>query len=284
MNNQLPVTKSDAATLMAVISKAAADPQTDVVKLEKLLDMYTRIEGKRAEQAFSEAMNAAQEEMGPISKDASNPQTRSKYASYAALDAACRPIYAKHGFSLSFDTDSQPNDMIRVICKVAHSAGHTERPHIDLPADGKGAKGGDVMTKTHATMSAVSYGRRGLLKMVFNLAEGDFDDDGNAASAKRAEPKMSEGAMKARAWMSSAVHDLEGFTAADELENWLLDMRGHCLRICRDYRPIWIAPNFSGLRDVIMKTAQRCAIAPETQNFIDKLEAEARDTQLEGAA
>ena len=38
------------------------------------------------------------------------------------------------------------------------------------------------MTRTHATVSAVSYGKRTLLKMAFNVAEGTDDDDGNAAA------------------------------------------------------------------------------------------------------
>jgi ERF superfamily protein len=179
----LPVVASDAASIMAVIERAAADPKTDVDKLERLLGMYERIAARQAEQAYSEAMNAAQEEMGPVSQDASNPQTRSKYASFAALDKAIRPIYARHGFSLSFDTgEGAAGDHVRVVCKVAHRSGHSERPHLDMPADGKGAKGGDVMTKTHATMAAVSYAKRGLLKMIFNIAEGEADDDGNRAS------------------------------------------------------------------------------------------------------
>ncbi len=44
------------------------------------------------------------------------------------------------------------------------------------------AKGGDVMTKTPATGSAVTYGRRYLLTMIFNIAVGD--DDGNIASGE----------------------------------------------------------------------------------------------------
>ena len=47
---------------------------------------------------------------------------------------------------------------------------------------GKGAKGGDVMTKTHAFGSGTSYGMRYLLKMIFNVAIGEEDDDGNSAS------------------------------------------------------------------------------------------------------
>jgi hypothetical protein len=50
-----------------------------------------------------------------------------------------------------------------------------------MPADEKGAKGGDAMTKTHAAGSAMSYGMRYLLKMIFNVAIGEDDDDGNTA-------------------------------------------------------------------------------------------------------
>ena len=64
--------------------------------------------------------------------------------------------------------------------------GYTRRYHIDMPADGKGAKGGDVMTRTHATGSAVSYGKRYLLIMIFNLTMGgEYEDDGNAAGGQK---------------------------------------------------------------------------------------------------
>lgn len=51
-----------------------------------------------------------------------------------------------------------------------------------MPADGKGAKGGDVMTRTHATGAAATYGMRYLLKMIFNVAIGEDDNDGNGVS------------------------------------------------------------------------------------------------------
>ena len=40
------------------------------------------------------------------------------------------------------------------------------------------------MTKTHAVGSAMSYGVRYLLKLVFNVAVGEDDDDGNTASGR----------------------------------------------------------------------------------------------------
>jgi hypothetical protein len=121
-----------------------------------------------AEQAFNIALADAQTEMHPVATDSDNPQTRSRYASYAALDRAVRPIYAGHGFALSFNTADAPGpEQARIVCDVSHVGGDTRRYHIDMPVDGKGARGGDVMTKTHAMGSGISYGMRYLLRMIF---------------------------------------------------------------------------------------------------------------------
>lgn len=171
---------SETASLMQVISRAATDPSFDISKMKRLMEMHRQIQAQKALEAFSTAMSAAQAEMGPISADATNPQTKSKYASYAQLDRALRPIYTKHGFALSFNEgETDKPGHVRVLCKVSHSAGHVEPYKKDMPADGKGAKGGDVMTLTHATGAAQSYGMRYILKGVFNVAVGEEDKDGN---------------------------------------------------------------------------------------------------------
>lgn len=96
-----------------------------------------------------------------------------------------RSIYTRHGFALSFNTADGPGpEQARIVCDVCHAGGHTKRYHVDVPVDGKGARGGDVMTKTHAMGSGISYGMRYLLRMIFNLAI-DQDDDGNAAGGRR---------------------------------------------------------------------------------------------------
>lgn len=170
------------ASLMAVIAKAASDPAVDIDKMERLIAMQERIQAREAELAFNQAMNAAQKEMRPISANASNPQTRSRYATFDKLDRVLRPIYTEHGFSLSFDEGESPKpDYVRVVCYVAHTSGHTRTYHRDMPADGKGAKGGDVMTKTHAAGAAGSYGARYLLKGIWNVAVGE---DGNESVSR----------------------------------------------------------------------------------------------------
>lgn len=178
----------DPTNLLAVISRAASDPSVDIEKVERLIALHERLQETAAKAAFNDAMADAQAEMEPISRNASNPQTRSKYATYDKLDAAVRPIYTRHGFSISYDTgECAKPDYVLVLAYVSKGA-FTKTYRIEMPADGKGAKGGDVMTKTHATMGAVSYGKRGLLKAIFNLAEGEGDRDGNTDE----EPCISE--------------------------------------------------------------------------------------------
>jgi hypothetical protein len=174
--DQLPA----AASLLEVISRAASDPNVDVDKMERLMAMHERITARQAEAAFNAAMESCQAEMQPISADATNPQTRSKYATYGKLDRALRPIYTKHGFSLSFsDGETTKPDHVRVLAVLRHKGGFRETHYKDMPADGKGAKGGDVMTKTHAAGAAQQYGMRYLLKGIFNVAVGEDDKDGN---------------------------------------------------------------------------------------------------------
>lgn len=170
---------AEAPAIVAMIERAARDPNVDIDKMERLLQMQERVLARNAEQAFNVAMTAAQSKMRAVATDSNNPQTRSRYASYAALDRAVRPIYTAEGFALSFDTaDGAPDQYIRVVCHVSHRGGYSRTYHIDMPADGKGAKGGDVMTKTHAVGAGSSYGQRYLLKMIFNIAIGE-DVDGN---------------------------------------------------------------------------------------------------------
>jgi hypothetical protein len=168
-----------------MFERLARDPGASVEKIERLMALWERSEARKADAAFNAAMSTAQKEMKPIAADATNPLTKSRYASYAALDRALRPIYTAHGFGLSFDTADAPQpETVRVLCYVTHLGGASRTYRLDMPADGKGARGGDVMTKTHATGSALSYGMRYLLKLIFNIAVGEADDDGNAATAK----------------------------------------------------------------------------------------------------
>jgi len=193
---------SGTLAMLQMIERAGRDPNFDVAKFEKLVEIsltVQRVEDERAareaelaaEGAFNAAMTIVQAKMKRVAPDSHNSQTKSDYASYAAFDRAVRELYTAAGFALSFNEEDSPKpDHVRVVCYAAHTASeakrsHTRKYHADLPADGKGAKGGDVMTKTHATGSAFTYGQRYVVKMIFNIAVG-VDDDGNAAGDSNA--------------------------------------------------------------------------------------------------
>lgn len=194
-----------------LFERLARDPNVSVERLEGMMALYERTMAKRSEAAFNSAMAKAQRGMRPVAADASNPHTNSKYASYAALDTALRPVYTEHGFGVSFDTgEVAAPDWIRVLAYVTHEGGHSRTYHVDIPADGKGIKGNDMMTKTHAVGSANTYGMRYLLKMIFNIAVGEVDDDGNGAGAKEVTPTPDG----FEAWVTSLEAEVPKGTAA----------------------------------------------------------------------
>lgn len=189
------------ANLLDVIMRAGSDPNFDVEKFRSLVAIQREEQDRQdarveraaeleAEAAFNQAMAEVQEKMVRVKATLENSQTHSVYADYAAMDRMLRPLYSAAGFGLTYGEEDSPKpDHVRVFCLVTHvrkdnhgqaHRSHTRKYRVDMPADGKGAKGGDVMTKTHAAGSAFTYGQRYLLKMIFNVAVSR-DDDGNAA-------------------------------------------------------------------------------------------------------
>jgi hypothetical protein len=152
--------------------------------IERLAALQEKAMLRDAEIAFNDALSRVQEKIKRVAPDLVNPQTSSKYASYAAIDHIIRPIYTREGMSLSFShADCPKPDHARVLCFASLGA-YTRTYQIDMPTDGKGAKGGDVMTKTHAMATADSYAKRYLVKDVFNIAIGECDTDGNLPTSE----------------------------------------------------------------------------------------------------
>jgi len=207
---------SDSGALLHVISQAARDPSVDVDKLDRMLQMHLQLETRQAEQQFNRSFARAQQEMAPISADATNPQTRSRYATYAQIDRALRPIYSRHGFAVSFDQEDSPKeDHIRVVAVLSHVDGHSRRYRRDIPVTTTGIKGKSNMTPTHADASAQSYAMRYLLRMIWNVAIGEGDDDGNAAGAEPVERITESEAADLRAKCEELDVDMGQF------ERWL---------------------------------------------------------------
>lgn len=208
---------SEGAALMRMLENAARDPAVDIEKMERAAALVERREQRQAEAAFNTAMAAAQFEMTPVAKNARNSQTNSNYADIGALADAITPIYTKHGFGPSFGTDTSPiPGYIRIVCDLSHSAGFSRRYHIDLPLDNAGIAGEVNKTDTHAIGSTLTYGRRYIKLMMFDIATKD-DKDGNKPKAAAAQvddaPISDEQAaiIRNRITAKPDVHDINRF-------------------------------------------------------------------------
>lgn len=177
------VVTSETGQVLALIGQMAKDPTIDVDRLERVFALRREMQKEQAEREFTAAMQAVQASIPRIRRDASNTHTNSRYARLETISAAIDPIVNRNGLTLSFGTAECPvPGHFRVTCDVSHIGGHTKLYHLDLPADGLGAKGAQTKTGTHAAGSTLSYGRRYLKTLIFDVTITNSDDDGNRAA------------------------------------------------------------------------------------------------------
>lgn len=158
----------------------AIEGKADLKKLEKLLELQTRYEANEARKVFASDFAEVQANIDSVLKTKNNPQTHSKYAGLDNVIETAKPVYTQYGFSIIFyEGETGVAENIRVCADVLHKAGHKETYHFDVPLDGVGIKGNANMTKIHGKASSVSYGRRYLLCMIWNIPTQD--DDGNSS-------------------------------------------------------------------------------------------------------
>lgn len=191
------VPMADSAALMATITRAAADPNVDIEKMERLMEMYERVQKRQAAAAFAADLAEMQDEL-PIVAERGDAAGRYKYALWEDINAAIKPVLKKHGFALSFRTDF--SDGISVTGVLTHKDGHREETTIKLPADPSGNK-----NAVQAVASSVSYGKRYAAGALLNLTSHAEDDDAYAAG----------GGYDATAWYDAiaAAVDMAGLNA-----------------------------------------------------------------------
>ena len=177
---QLATVQDKPATggVLQVIEKVCSNPDMDVEKLEKMLDMQERILDKQAEQSFQIALSQMQAEMPVIEKNGEikvGNQVRSKFAKFEDINRQVLPVLQKFGFSITFQTN-QAQDAIHVVGVLRHKDGHKESTMLPIPLDTSGSK-----NAVQAIGSSVSYGKRYVMCALLNITSTDDDDDGVAA-------------------------------------------------------------------------------------------------------
>lgn len=172
------VTVTDmAGGLLDVIARAARDPNVDIDKMERLLEMQERVHARNAKAAYYSALADMQPnlpaiiEKGGIKDRTGNIQ--STYALWEDINDVIKPILSASGFALSFKCRRTDNEII-VTGILSHREGHSEETELSLPSDTSGSK-----NAVQAVGSSTQYGKRYTASALLNLTTVGADDDGH---------------------------------------------------------------------------------------------------------
>lgn len=153
---------SVADMLRAVVDKGIT--QENVGALEKLCDLYERMEAKNAEKEFASAFVQLQQDIPTIMGGRGIPDKHGnikfRYANFEDIDAIVRPICLRHGFSYAFKESGIDNGRITVTMLLQHSGGHCR----EIPYSVRVGNGPPGASESQADVSGHSYAQRGALE------------------------------------------------------------------------------------------------------------------------
>lgn len=166
-----------AAPSIETILLHAIEQRIDPAALEKLVALQERVESRRAEQAFNDAVSKFKKICPPIGANrAARDHERGnrvmyRYADLQFIQSIIDPILADLGLSYTFDMTVGEHN-ITTTCFVRHIDGHIRSQSFTCPACGT-----KIMNDAQRAASATSYGCRYALRFAFGLRI-EADDDG----------------------------------------------------------------------------------------------------------
>ena len=121
---------------------------------------------------LAKAMLAVQKQLNPATKDATNPYTRSRYATLNAVMDACKTALLDNGIWLTQITVPSEPGTIALLTKLTHAeTGQYQASVTVLPLQKPDCQGAG---------SAITYARRYALTAMLGIVTED-DDDGESA-------------------------------------------------------------------------------------------------------
>lgn len=186
----LPPLQESALANPADMLRAAIEHGIDAAGIKTLSEVYERMEARRAEREFNDALSEFQRECPIILKKKeiefptkTGGMFRSRYAEMDTIVEDTRELRGKHGFSHSFEpelTDKQ----VKAVCILRHRGGHhTRTPFaVPIPKDFK-------LSEAHAIAGAITFCERYAFRGALGITTGP-DHDGKEFTESN--KKMSE--------------------------------------------------------------------------------------------
>lgn len=177
----LAVTTQPSDEWIGMLERLASNPDVDLTKIEKLIDLKERTARTEAEAQFNAAYAAMQGEL-PVIVERGKGDRGEKggsygYARFEDIVEVCRPIMARHGFGIRFEHTTEGNTQV---CTgiLSHAAGHSIRDQFRAAPDSGGNK-----PPIQANGSTRSYGQRYTTVALLGIATKGQDDDGRTSQA-----------------------------------------------------------------------------------------------------
>jgi hypothetical protein len=183
----------------------------NVAALEKVIDLYERMETRNAEKAFNAAFVALQQELPVIVATTIIPN-RGKYERFEDVSRVVNPLLFKHGFTVSFSMQADANRVTET-CILRHIGGYSQSNSFSVRAGGK------ADSETQADCKAATTAKRNALLNCLNIVirqdafneENDDTQDGAPISWEQVaflkEQVKETGADEAAFLRFAGVHD-----------------------------------------------------------------------------
>lgn len=173
---QTPQEALPADPMVSMIERVAMDPNLPIERLTALMDMRERQMTKEAEQVFNQSFAAAMAEMPDVPRGGKNNHSGQKYSTLDDLIRTTRPVLARHGLSLNWQTEVNGNEYA-VTAIVRHSMGHSIQTRLSGARDN-----GKQMNQLQGGGSTETYLKRYTGFSILGLSSGDeVEDDGGSA-------------------------------------------------------------------------------------------------------
>jgi hypothetical protein len=210
----------DFPTLIETVLEKGLDPQV----IQSVLRMYNDHQDRRNQEALNAAVAGVCADIQPVLRDAQNKHLGNRYATHQGMMTMLQPLLHQHGVRVGFDVGAalgeQPVEpgYVRVRIVIGYGAYIDRNSYIDEPITAAGSQGGRTqMTQNQALTSATTYAQRTLLKLKFNIATVEDDDDGEGARGRDTQgtPGAEQQQQNARAGMTGGAAKTETKPAAE---------------------------------------------------------------------
>lgn len=171
---------SESAAIFQIIERAARDPNVDIDKMQRLMEMHDKVQATRAKTAYAAAFAEMQPDLPEIIEHGKS--NNGSYALWEDINDRIKPVLSAHGFGISFRC-GRDGANVTVTAVLSHREGHSEETMMLLPLDTSGNK-----NAVQAVGSSTSYGKRYTAAALLNLTSRGEDDDGKKGGGKAIDP------------------------------------------------------------------------------------------------